>query len=266
MAGARVRQIAMVHAADGATTRVTLSTATAVVVGREPGPGGLAILDREISRKHAVFEPDGAGWRVTDLGSRNGIVVDGVPSPSAPLRHGSVVRIGGAVLVFVDEEGERDPAAPLSARRDEVVRLSTTWLAERHPGMTLSSAAAEALCLYAWPHDVRQLEQVLASSSARAASVGVIAVDHMPPHVAEPLLSRLGVTLPPQDAHTLALDVDPSQANPPAEDLEKALRHFAGSVADVAAFFNRERRQVHRWLKRHGIDPERFREPAPPTS
>ena len=142
------------------------------------------------------------------------------------------------------------------------MRLSTAWLAERHPGMTLSSAAAEALCLYAWPHDVRQLEQVLASSAARAGPVGVIAVDHMPTHVAEPLLSRLGVTLPPQDAHALALDVDPTQANPPAQDLEKALRHFAGSVADVAAYFNRDRRQVHRWLKRHGLDPDRFREPT----
>ncbi|MBZ0236461.1 MAG: sigma-54-dependent Fis family transcriptional regulator, partial [Deltaproteobacteria bacterium] len=118
----RIRQIAMVHSADGRTTRVTLSAAP-VVVGREPGPGGLAIADREISRKHAVFEPAGepgaAGWRVTDLGSRNGIVVDGAPTAAAELRHGSVVRIGGAVLVFVDQELGR---SPLLAPESELLR------------------------------------------------------------------------------------------------------------------------------------------------
>jgi transcriptional regulator with GAF, ATPase, and Fis domain len=436
---ARVRQIALVHSAEGTTTRVTLTSNTPIAVGREPGPGGLAIGDREISRRHAVFEPDGAGWRVTDLGSRNGIVVDGVPTASAPVHHGSVVRIGGAVLVFVDQELGRSPllapetdllrgaspimqlvrgelaqvarrplpvviggesgagkervareihrlsgrsgamiavncaaiapelaeselfghvagaftgatarrdglfvaadkgtlfldevgelplalqpkllraladgevravgasevrhvdvrviaaslrdlgaaveqgefrgdlharlagwqltVPPLRARRDDILRLATAWLGEHHPGMTLSPAAAEALCLFSWPYNVRQLEQVLGVSAVRAESAGVIAVDHMPSNVAEPLLSRLGVTLPPVDAAALILDVDPTQPNPSAQDLEKALRHFAGSVAEVAVFYNRDRRQVYRWLKRHGIDPDLFRATPPP--
>jgi transcriptional regulator of acetoin/glycerol metabolism len=92
----------------------------------------------------------------------------------------------------------------------------------------------------------------------------VIAVDHLPPNVAEPLLSRLGATLPPVDAAALVLDVDPTQSNPSAQDLEKALRHFGGSVAEVAVFYNRDRRQVYRWLKKHDIDPDLFRETPPP--
>ncbi|MBZ0234092.1 MAG: hypothetical protein K8M05_17310, partial [Deltaproteobacteria bacterium] len=153
---------------------------------------------------------------------------------------------------------------PLRARRDDILRLATAWLAQHAPGMTLSPAAAEALCLFNWPYNVRQLEQVLGASVVRAEQAGVIAVDHMPTNVAEPLLSRLGVTLPPVDASALVLDVDPTQANPPAQDLEKALRHFAGSVADVAVFFNRDRRQVYRWLRKHGIDPDLFRATAGP--
>lgn len=267
---ARIRQIALVHSAQGATSRTTLSTAAPVVVGREPGPGGLQIPDREISRKHAVFEPDGAGWPLADgevraVGASEAHHVD-VRIIAASLRDlGALVEQGelrGDLHARL--AGWQITVPPLRARRDDILRLATAWLAEHHAGMTLSPAAAEALCLFHWPYNVRQLEQVLGVSAVRAEEAGVISVDHMPTHVAEPLLSRLGATLPPVDAAALVLDVDPTQANPPAADLEKALRHFAGSVADVAVFFNRDRRQVYRWLKRYGIDPDLFRDTPPP--
>ncbi len=154
---------------------------------------------------------------------------------------------------------------PLRTRRDDILRLATAWLDDRHPGMTVSAAAAEALCLFSWPYNVRQLEQVLGVAAVRAESSGVVAVDHLPQAVAEPLLSRLGATLPPVDAAALVLDVDPTSSNPSAQELEKVLRHFAGSVAEVAVFFNRDRRQVYRWLKRHNLDPDLFRDTPVPV-
>src|SRR5262245_18038036 len=47
-----------------------------VLIGREPGPAGLAIDDGACSRLHArVARVDGE-WIVTDLGSRNGTFVN----------------------------------------------------------------------------------------------------------------------------------------------------------------------------------------------
>jgi ABC-2 type transport system ATP-binding protein len=50
--------------------------AGAIVVGRE-GTADLVLEDTEISRRHAVFSPAGAGLTVEDLGSTNGTYVNG---------------------------------------------------------------------------------------------------------------------------------------------------------------------------------------------
>lgn len=51
-----------------------------LVVGRLPGPGGLAIEDSKLSRRHvaAWVDPEGVLW-CEDLGSRNGTSLDRVP-------------------------------------------------------------------------------------------------------------------------------------------------------------------------------------------
>src|SRR5688500_1706885 len=88
-----VRRLAVVYAGDAtARTSVTL-TGDPVTLGREPGERGITLVDNEVSRNHAVVEPDGDGWRVRDLGSRNGMYVDGERADTRPLRHGSVVRL-----------------------------------------------------------------------------------------------------------------------------------------------------------------------------
>jgi transcriptional regulator with GAF, ATPase, and Fis domain len=77
-----------------------------VVIGRDPGPGGLELPDGEVSRVHARVERDegGQGWRIVDAGSRNGMAVDGVVATSAPLRHGTVVRVGASLIVYLEHE------------------------------------------------------------------------------------------------------------------------------------------------------------------
>jgi DNA-binding NtrC family response regulator len=87
----------------------------------------------------------------------------------------------------------------------------------------------------------------------------MISPDHLPAEVSEPLLSRLGATAPPVEATPMQLEVDPMAASPSQRDLERVLRHFGGSVAEVATYFGRDRRQVYRWLKRYEIDPDSFR-------
>ncbi len=93
------------------------------------------VLDSMISRQHATLEFDGSTWCVTDLGSRNGTFVRGNPT-SGPTQtvSGTTVRIGGALLLLVDDTlgfkrhglGVRDGvvAGPLLRKALESVELS----------------------------------------------------------------------------------------------------------------------------------------------
>ncbi len=48
-------------------------------------------------------------------------------------------------------------------------------------------------------------------------------------------------------------------ANPSEEELRALLAQHKGNVAAVGRVFGKERMQVHRWLKRYGIDVEQYR-------
>lgn len=78
-----------------------------IVVGREEGCG-LVVRDMTVSRRHArVFRENGSWW-VEDLGSKNGVRVDGrLVEPGAPSRlpQKAVVRLGAAALDFSVERG-----------------------------------------------------------------------------------------------------------------------------------------------------------------
>ncbi len=71
----------------------------AVELGRiELSDGG--VLDPSISRAHVRVTRDGAAWKVTDLGSRNGTFVNASPvAKETPAPSGSTVRVGGALLI-----------------------------------------------------------------------------------------------------------------------------------------------------------------------
>ena len=62
-----------------------------------------------VSRFHARLEPRGKGLEVRDLGSRNGLLVDGKPVKRARLEKGRALRVGGATLTI--EEGDTSDVA-----------------------------------------------------------------------------------------------------------------------------------------------------------
>ena len=88
------------------TRRVTL-------IGREPETD-IPILDTSVSRRHAevVFETDRA--EVRDLGSRNGIYINGARQNAAPLRPGDTVRVGKCLFI-VEEIIPKPPQKPPTA-------------------------------------------------------------------------------------------------------------------------------------------------------
>jgi len=99
----RVQQLVPVFGPDGRhPPRVTLRHAP-VVLGREPDGDGIALDDPEASRRHAVVEASAEGWTVRDLGSHNGTWVDARRCDQAPLQHGSVLRLGRSLVLFLDQ-------------------------------------------------------------------------------------------------------------------------------------------------------------------
>jgi hypothetical protein len=72
--------------------------APGLVVGRGT-EAGLRINDPGVSRRHAEFRVEGDRVSVRDLGSTNGVLVDGRKLPVAQLRDGSTVRIGRTDIV-----------------------------------------------------------------------------------------------------------------------------------------------------------------------
>ncbi len=64
-----------------------------VSLGRGPGVD-FAIDDSSMSRKHAMLELGGDGFQIRDLGSTNGIVVNGSLVQTTELKHGDRFELG----------------------------------------------------------------------------------------------------------------------------------------------------------------------------
>jgi pSer/pThr/pTyr-binding forkhead associated (FHA) protein len=79
-----------------------------VIVGRGPGVDR-AFDDPAMSRQHAALEFCGTGFRLRDLGSTNGTLLNGTQVQSAELRHGDRFEIGGQRFVLAIEERETEP-------------------------------------------------------------------------------------------------------------------------------------------------------------
>ena len=61
----------------------------------------------DVSRRHCRFVFSAGRWRVIDLGSLNGIYVNGELVQQAELRHSDTLRIGGFVFEVDLRQGER---------------------------------------------------------------------------------------------------------------------------------------------------------------
>ncbi|MBL8241038.1 MAG: SpoIIE family protein phosphatase [Bryobacterales bacterium] len=91
-------------------------------IGRSP-ENHLVLRDNRASRSHAVIRRDGPDLLVEDVGSRNGIDVNGVKEISCVLRHGDVIRFGvddSYELTFLKED---PPAAVTQAHQGGLRKL-----------------------------------------------------------------------------------------------------------------------------------------------
>lgn len=80
-----------------------------IAIGRHPD-NDIVIKDDLASRFHCVVEPDGGGFRVRDLGSRNGTKLNDSPIDVAALNPGDVIRIGAQTFKFLAKGGANGEA------------------------------------------------------------------------------------------------------------------------------------------------------------
>src|SRR5215217_3571247 len=78
-----------------------------LVIGRS-SECDVSLHDIQLSRRHCRLERTRQGWIVTDLGSKNGTVIDGRDVTHHALRPGEVIEIGRVKVTF--RAGKLSPA------------------------------------------------------------------------------------------------------------------------------------------------------------
>jgi transcriptional regulator with AAA-type ATPase domain len=146
--------------------------------------------------------------------------------------------------------------APLRERREDIGLIVADLLPAVAPEaaarLKLAPDVGRALLRYAWPLNIRELRHCLARGAALAKDAEVITREHLPAAIAA---SLVGPAEAPAGDEPAAPDDD---ARLHAQ-LEKLLTEHDGNVAEVARAMGKARMQIHRWMKRLGIDPKRYR-------
>jgi transcriptional regulator with PAS, ATPase and Fis domain len=137
---------------------------------------------------------------------------------------------------------------PLRERREDLLRIFVSSFGARSPRMT--HALAEALLVYDWPYNVRELLAV-------ARELGIVAAGGEPLDARQFLERTANPPTPPVPRARMSTGDD---APIDRTELERLLREHHGVVAKVAEAVGRSRRQVYRWLAHHNIDLDGFRE------
>jgi Nif-specific regulatory protein len=96
---------------QGPARGAAFALADGATVGRSWN-NSIQIVDEQISRNHARFTQSGKGFEIEDLGSRNGVIINGKRVERALLKPGDEIEIGDTLLVYEpDFELKVDPSA-----------------------------------------------------------------------------------------------------------------------------------------------------------
>lgn len=92
------------------TVRVYALGDQPITLGREP-ENDVQLDGLEVSRRHCRIEPlPKGGYRIIDLGSKNGTFLNGRQITAMALEYDDTLRLGDSVLVFVDDDTEPEEA------------------------------------------------------------------------------------------------------------------------------------------------------------
>jgi len=114
--------------------------------------------------------------------------------------------------------------------------------------LTLMPDAAQALMAYAWPHNIRELYHVMASTIALGAG-DVIQARHLPSEI-------LSAAVETPERPTGALEEDDAILR---DRLVLLLHEHRGNLTAVARAMGKAPTQIHRWTRRFQINVDSYR-------
>lgn len=124
------QRIARLIVQNGDQTRTVPIDPLPFTIGRQ-SDRHLSLLNSQVSRQHAIIHCDTDGFLIQDLGSRHGILVNGVRTGLAHLKSGDRIQLGASnvTLLFMDEQDQTSTRLLLShisndSATSELERLS----------------------------------------------------------------------------------------------------------------------------------------------
>lgn len=93
-----------------------------VQIGRELD-NVLRIADPSISRHHAVIRKIATGYEVQDLGSSNGVLLNGSKVQSSPLQDGDRITLGQVQITFADPKPAESPLGTVRISPEDMRRV-----------------------------------------------------------------------------------------------------------------------------------------------
>jgi transcriptional regulator of acetoin/glycerol metabolism len=155
--------------------------------------------------------------------------------------------------LFARLDGYRFKLPNLKSRREDlgVIIAEILRTSDQDTELRLATESGVAMSLHDWPFNIRELVQRLRRAQVLAQGQPV-----MPQHLAlapgqsdEGSFARHLGTIPPLTAEDAQL----------RRELLLKLETHAGNIAEVAREMGKARMQVHRWMKRFGIDAGAYR-------
>lgn len=189
-------------------------------------------------------------------------------------------RFRGDLYARLNEYSLRLP--PLRERKEDIYALCRAFFTRQgRPEIVPNFAFMTGLLHYHWPFNVRELEAAIKRGVALCEGQELDA-SHLPDVVKEvmqgyairggegptshfPPASAAASTARAIDPHLVSQGEAPgpgrrpSSATPSEQELRTALAQHHGNVAAVGRQFGKERMQVHRWMKRYGINIDEYR-------
>ena len=184
----------------------------------------------------------------------------------------------------------------LRERREDLGHLLSFFLQATHCDRGVEMEAFQSLFLYEWPHNVRELQKVVAEAELLSRGSEAISFEHLP----QSLLGAVERSVASDDeldegsqddddddggggvvraAVAPGADTEVASGNtargrtgsapirvrrrvPSADELRELMRHYRGNVSHVAKHLDRQWAVISRCLRRYQIDPAEFRPPG----
>ncbi len=140
-----------------------------VILGRDP-ECDVELSDERVSRRHCLISLEKAAAYVKDLGSANGIWINGQPARLSPLASGDVIRLGVTAIRVELADSDRTikigPDTPAPARAGETTSRLKVRVAGYELGRCLGEGATSAVFVATAPDGREVAVKVLKTSAS----------------------------------------------------------------------------------------------------